>query len=124
MTGGRTTRGRVAWLSGRAAEEIAERLYAAEGGTVLARRWRGGGGEVDLVIGLGPVIVFVEVKARRDAATAAAALGRAQMRRLGAAAEAWIALHGSPGQDVRVDVVLVDGAGRAERIENALAFDF
>lgn len=123
MRGTGARAGRTAYRSGIAAEEIAERLYMSEGGRVLARRWRAPVGEIDLVIAVGSVIVFVEVKARRDIAAAAAALGPAQMRRLGAAAEAWLAAHAVPGQDIRIDVVLVDRAGQAERIENALAFD-
>ncbi len=113
----------MAYRNGLAAEEIAARLYTAEGGSILARRWRSSVGEIDLVVALGSFIVFVEVKARRDAVAAAEALGPGQMRRLGTAAEAWLAAHAAPGQDARFDVVLVDRSGIAERIENALGFD-
>jgi putative endonuclease len=105
---------------GLAAEAIAERLYLADGGRVLARRWRGPGGEIDLVVELAGLVVFVEVKARRTRDGAAEALRPAQAARIAASAEAFLAGRG--GGDARVDVVLVDGEGRPERIENALGF--
>jgi putative endonuclease len=113
--------GRTATFSGRAAEAIAERLYAAEDGRVLARRWRCPEGEIDLVIEQGGLLIFVEVKARADTAAAAAAISSAQSRRLIAAIHRWCAAHVPEPRDMRIDVVLVDRAGRAERIENAIA---
>ncbi len=113
--------GRTATFSGRAAEEIAERLYAAEGGRVLARRWRCPEGEIDLVIEQDGALVFVEVKARAATAAAAAAVSPAQSRRLIAAIHRWCAAHAPEPRDMRIDVVLVDRSGRAERIENAIA---
>ena len=47
----------------------------------------------------------------------------AQWRRLGAAAERWLAEQATGAPDCRFDVVLVDGAGVAERVENAHSFD-
>jgi putative endonuclease len=111
--------GRTAWRAGLAAEDAAERLYAAEGGRVAARRWRCPHGEIDLVIEHGPLVVFVEVKARRSAALAAAALRPRQAERLLAAAACYLATASGAGE-ARIDVVTVDGFGRAERIENAV----
>jgi putative endonuclease len=116
--------GRTATFSGRAAEEIAERLYAAEGCRVLARRWRCPEGEIDLVIEEADgTIVFVEVKARGTLTSAAAAISRAQSCRLAAAIHRWLAASGAEPVGLRVDVVLVDRAGSAERIPNAITFD-
>jgi putative endonuclease len=115
--------GGTAHHAGLAAEDIAARLYAAEGGRILARRWRCPAGEIDLIVALPDTIVFVEVKARRHRDAAAFALTPAQTARLGAAAETWLAAHGPGGDPCRFDLVLVDGAGRAERIANALSFD-
>ncbi len=114
--------GRTAHRSGLAAEEIAAALYLAEGFEVLARRWRCPAGEIDLILGRSDGLVFVEVKARRSRDAAAAAIGPRQARRLGQAAEVYLGTLGAP-PPCRFDVVLVDGAGRPERIENALAFD-
>lgn len=114
--------GRTAAWSGRAAEAIAERLYRAEGAEVLARRWRCPEGEIDLVLGLGPAVIFVEVKARRDLDAAAHALRPAQARRLAAAAARFLA--GPDGAqapvEARIDVVLVARDGAAVRLENAV----
>lgn len=118
---GRSAEGRAAGLAGRAAEEIAERMYLALGGRIVARRWRCPGGEIDLVVVLGDETVFVEVKARRAHAEAAHALCPAQAARLAAAAEIYLGERG--GGPCRFDLVLVDRAGAAERVENALSFD-
>ena len=119
---GRARAGRIANLTGRAAEEIAARLYLAEGATLAATRWRCAEGEIDLVFARPGEIIFVEVKARRGRDAAAGAISPAQWRRLGAAASRYLA---EVAGDVacRFDVVLVDGVGRAERIENAYSFD-
>jgi putative endonuclease len=111
--------GRTAWFAGTAAEAAAERLYAEQGGCVIARRWRCAEGEIDLAIALGSTIVFVEVKARRSIRAAAEALRPAQARRLIRAVSRFLA-DLPPDQDARIDVVLVDRFGGAERIENAV----
>ncbi len=109
--------------SGLAAEEAALRLYRAEGATLLAARWRCPEGEIDLIVELEGAIVFVEVKARRSLGAAAAALSPRQWQRLGAAAERYLAEQTCGTRPCRFDVVLVDGSGAVERIENAHSFD-
>lgn len=106
---------------GAAAEEIVARHYARQGFAVVRRRWRGPGGEIDLVL-RGPAgLVFVEVKAAADAARAAERIGPRQLARIRASAAAFLA--GEPeGQDsaARLDVALVDGQGRVEIVENLI----
>jgi putative endonuclease len=46
-------------------ERLAERHLLSLGWTILARKWRGSSGEIDLVADSGDLIVFVEVKTRR-----------------------------------------------------------
>lgn len=46
-------------------ERYAERKLDERGWTVLARKWRGRPGEIDLIADQGELIVFVEVKTRR-----------------------------------------------------------
>ena len=113
---------RTGFQSGMAAEEIALRLYEAEGARLLARRWRCAAGEIDLVLAEGETVVFVEVKARRDAAAAAAAVTPAQWRRLVLSAEIWLGAA-PPGTDCRFDLVTVDRQGRAERLRNVFGPD-
>jgi putative endonuclease len=115
--------GRGSVLNGLAAEESALALYAAEGAELLARRWRCAEGEIDLVMRAGGAIVFVEVKARRRHDAVGGPVTAAQWRRLHAAASRYLAEMTDGTADCRFDVVLIDRAGRAERIENAVAFD-
>jgi putative endonuclease len=117
--------GRGAAWTGRAAEAIAERLYLGEGARVLARRWRCAEGEIDLVLALGPALVFVEVKARRSLEDAAAALSAVQAARIAAAATRFLAADPAAGGhgEARIDVVLVARDGTTERIENAVILD-
>lgn len=112
--------GKRSWHAGHAAEEQVARQYEGAGYALAARRWRGGGAEIDLIFRKGPLVVFVEVKQAKRHGIAAERLGPAQMRRIMAAASLFLA--GEPaGQDseVRLDLALVDGAGRIEIIENA-----
>ena len=55
---------REAVADGVRAERAVARLFRARGWDVLAERWRGGGGEIDLVIELDGRLRFVEVKLR------------------------------------------------------------
>lgn len=106
--------------AGRAAEDAVARHYAGLGYAVAARRWRGRGGEIDLILRRGGALVFVEVKASRDAARAAERLGARQIGRICAAAAEYLA--GEPAgldTDCRFDVALMGAGGRIDVLENA-----
>lgn len=107
-------------IAGKAAEDAVERLYHARGYRRLARRWRTRSAEIDLIMGDGTTIVFVEVKAARDVATAAGRLTMRQLARIWHAAEAFLASE-PRGMltPARIDAALVDRMGRIELIENA-----
>jgi len=114
--------GATGYHAGASAEDIVARHYAARGATLAARRWRGQGGEIDLILREGARVVFVEVKASRSFARAAERITPRQARRIMAAAQEF--LEGEPGgqlTDIRFDVALVDGVGRVEIVENAFA---
>jgi len=113
-------RGSTAFHNGMAAEDIAARAYEARGGTVLARRWKVAEGEIDLIIDLEGVIVFVEVKARKTMAAAMGALQPMQQARLVACAEQYLAKTATLNKACRFDLAAVDHVGRIEMIENAL----
>lgn len=118
---GRALAGAVAHRAGLAAEAAVEAHYDRSGCDVVARRWRGSGGEVDLVARDRDGLVFVEVKRARSLARAAERVTPRQIARLFAAASEFLA--GEPlGQatPVRFDVALVDGMGRIEVLESAL----
>jgi putative endonuclease len=50
---------------GDAGERYAERCLTELGWRILARKWRGESGEIDLIADQGELIVFVEVNTRR-----------------------------------------------------------
>lgn len=107
-------------LAGLAAEAIVARDYIARGRQIACQRWRGKGGEIDLVIREGDRVVFTEVKKARTHDIAATRLGPRQIQRLCTAASEFIA--GEPrGQltEMRFDLATVDQAGTVRIIENA-----
>lgn len=121
MTAARAQAGRTAHLAGLAAEEGVLRHYMRRGLTIVARRWRGQGGEIDLIARAPDGYVFVEVKAARDLATAAERLSTRQMGRLALAAQEFLGgVAGGLANPMRIDVALVDRAGRIEVCENAV----
>lgn len=112
--------GKTAYWGGLAAEEQVAAFYRLRGASLVAERWRGSAGEIDLIFRHGATLVFVEVKRAATRDLAALRLGPAQMRRIIGAASEFLA--GEPnGQDseLRFDLALVDGRGMVDVIENA-----
>ncbi|SFP88131.1 YraN family protein [Tranquillimonas alkanivorans] len=111
--------GGTSYWAGAAAEERVAEHYARCGAAIAERRWRGRGGEIDVIARDGDRLIFVEVKASRTHARAAERVSPRQIARLHAAAGEFMA--GEPrGADTeaRFDVALVDGTGRVEVREN------
>ena len=118
---GRQRRGRVAYLSGLAAEDSVEREYLARGYRCVAKRWRGKGGEIDLVFRLSRQLVFVEVKAGRSHDAAMARITHRQAARIAQSAEAFLGTQAAGSvTDMRIDGGLVDRTGRVSILENAV----
>jgi putative endonuclease len=115
--------GAVSYHAGQAAEAQVAKEYTRRGHVVEARRWRGSGGEIDLILRDGQALIFVEVKKARDFARAATRLSPAQVQRIHATASEFLANEPN-GQDtdLRFDLALVDAIGRTEIIENAFGF--
>ncbi|MEM6890699.1 MAG: YraN family protein [Pseudomonadota bacterium] len=117
----REARGRLSHHAGVAAEESVIRLYRSRGHALLAHRWRGAAGELDVVMRAGGTVVFVEVKHSKNFPGAAASLTERQIGRLLTAASEF--LGSEPAgllTDARFDLALVDGTGEIEIHENAL----
>jgi len=98
---------------GRAAESAAAAYLEARGWRLLGRNVRVGRGELDIIARRGPVLAFVEVKARRTRTCGAPedAVGPEKRRQVARLAELWLgarpwALGGV--RDVRFDIVAVD----------------
>ncbi|MGB8623599.1 MAG: YraN family protein [Paracoccaceae bacterium] len=114
--------GSVSYHSGLVAEDSVARDYARRGLSIAGRRWRGRGGEIDLIARDGDGLVFIEVKKSRDFTRAAQRVSNRQMERVMMAATEFVADE-PRGQltEMRFDVALVDGLGRIEILENAFA---
>lgn len=112
--------GSVGYHAGLSAEAAVARDYENRHHQVAAKRWRGKGGEIDLIARDGDQVVFVEVEKSKSFGRAAARLGQRQMDRLCAAASEFLASepHGQL-TDVRFDLAMVDGRGAVKVIENA-----
>ena len=120
----RSRLGRSAQVRGLDAERLGALALQRDGWTILAQRLRTGAGEIDLVAERDGLLAFVEVKARPDLTSAAAALGPRQRARLLAAADAALAQHPEWGRaGVRFDVLLVDAAGRVRRVADAFRLE-
>jgi putative endonuclease len=113
--------GSAAFHAGLAAEAQVLRHYLRTGLSLVAQRWRGRGGEIDLILRDRDQYVFVEVKAAASLAAAACSLSARQMRRLAVAAEEFLGhVAGGAGCDLRFDVALVDSRGQLDILQNAL----
>ncbi|HPE35926.1 MAG TPA: YraN family protein [Spirochaetales bacterium] len=108
--------------SGRRAEGAAAAYLEAGGWTVLARNWRGGPGELDLVAARGPVLAFVEVK-RVDAygmESLSDSVGPRKRQRVVETAKLFLSLNRQLSMMAqRFDVVAVRGEKVAAHIEGA-----
>ncbi|MCR5351949.1 MAG: YraN family protein [Bacteroidales bacterium] len=89
---------------GRKGEEEASRYLTRLGHKILARNWRGGHLELDIVTLMGHELHFVEVKSRVAPVMAEPErnVGREKQRRLVAAAQAF--LHGKDRKDLPADL--------------------
>lgn len=113
-------RSQTNYHAGLAAEDIVARSYAARGCAEAARRWRGQGGEIDLILRDGDCVVFVEVKKSRTHAQAAQRVTRRQMDRICMAACEFVG--GEPRGSLtpmRFDVATVDQSGDVRVVANA-----
>lgn len=94
---------------GRLAELWVADLLEADGWTVLARNWRGGGGELDVVVARDGCTRLVEVKVRdADDTLADDAIPEHKRRLLRLAGEAWLVAHGEPAVEIAFLVAMVD----------------
>lgn len=116
----RRTRGRIAHLSGALAEDSVARHLERKGMTILARRWRGKAGEIDLIAREAQCLVFIEVKQSSTHEMAAYRLGTAQQGRIMRAALEYCEAAGqAPLPEMRFDAALVNAHGRVEILERA-----
>ncbi|MEM6304114.1 MAG: YraN family protein [Pseudomonadota bacterium] len=110
----------MSYEAGQAAEFRIAQDYERRGFAIARRRWRGQGGEIDLILRGADGLIFVEVKQARNLARAAESLTSRQMHRIAQAAEEFLGAEElGTLTPVRFDVALVDGQGQTQIIENA-----
>lgn len=122
----RRRRGRTANFAGLAAEESVARRYAAAGGEILCRRHRTSSGELDLVVRLDGILVFVEVKCRKSRKVQDSPVTENQWQRLACAAQEFMLENYDMTRQpplCRFDVAIVGPDGSADIVENARMFD-
>ncbi len=104
---------------GRRAERFAATWLRLKGWRILAMRVRTAAGEIDIVARRSGLVAFVEVKARATAAELDYAIDEYRLRRVAAAAEILSAKYAQPGDDIRIDVILIAPRHLPRHIENA-----
>ena len=106
---------------GRAGEEAAARYLESIGFRILRRTARGPGGEIDIMARDGPVLVFVEVKARggRTFGSALGAVDARKRARIRALAADYLQFFPA-ATEVRFDVITFEG-GRIAHHRGAFA---
>jgi putative endonuclease len=112
-------------FAGRSGESAAETGYVRRGFRVVARNWRCGIGELDLVLLRGDLLVICEVKTRRGVRFGAGfdAVDARKRRKVRALAEAFLQQHAFGRVAVRFDVASVrlrpDGSALVDVFEDA-----
>lgn len=96
---------------GKSGENLAAAALESRGYAIVARRYRTGHGEIDIIARDGETMVFVEVrrKSSDEFGTAAESVTPAKQRQVIRMAVEYLALHGLYDRcDVRFDVVAID----------------
>ena len=92
---------------GELGERIAARWLERTGWKILARRYRSGRRDIDVVAERDGLIAFVEVKARAgdEFGDPVEAVHRRKQREIAKSARTWIDRHGRSGETYRFDVL-------------------
>ena len=104
---------------GRLGESLAAWWLRLTGWRVLAARLRTPVGEIDLIAKRGRTLLFVEVKTRATAAELDLAIDRYRLERVAAAVNMVAHRYATPGDDIRIDVILLAPRCLPRRIVNA-----
>jgi putative endonuclease len=105
--------------AGKRAEALAADYLRAQGLRLVARNYRTGHGEIDLVLDDRGTLVFVEVRYRASDAfgTPAETVDARKQARLRATAEHYLLARGGSKSPARFDIVAVRGPLDAARLE-------
>jgi len=105
---------------GRRSEDIACAYLSARGWRILARNFRAGHKEVDIIARLGHTVAFVEVKARArtDCGHPLAAITWAKQREIAHVARTWLSMHAAAGCEYRFDAIAITWRGSSHLLEH------
>lgn len=93
---------------GRWSEYRAALSLLFKGYRIVALRYKTRAGEVDIIARRGDLVIFVEVKARRDLRTGVDAVGQAAERRIANAADHWLRRQSDATRlSLRHDIIVV-----------------
>jgi putative endonuclease len=104
---------------GRLGEALAALYLQLIGWTIIARRVRTYAGEVDLVARKRGTTLFVEVKTRATGAELRHAIDEHRLSRVATAASVLAPRFARPGDDIRIDVILLAPWTLPRHIRNA-----
>jgi len=96
-----------AYRLGLEAEFWAEILLRCKFYSILERRFKAGGAEIDLIARRGGSLVFVEVKARATLDDALISITPTKLRQIARGARAYLPRLGAMPQSIRCDAILV-----------------
>lgn len=94
--------------AGRWSEQLAGWYLRLKGFSILERRYKAYGGEIDIIASRSKLIAFVEVKARQSLDDAINAVSAHSRQRIINAADSFIARHPHLAQcDMRYDIIAI-----------------
>ncbi|MBY6243158.1 YraN family protein [Methylosinus sp. Sm6] len=115
---------RARHLGGLRAETIATLWLRCKFYTILARRYRLRGAEIDIIAQRGCTIAFVEVKARATLQEAMTSITEEKRRRISRAAARWLAANPWAADHVlRADAVFIAPRRLPVHVEQAMDLD-
>lgn len=103
---------------GRQGERLAGWWLRLKGWSIVARRVRTPAGEVDMIARRGSMVAFVEVKARKTGQALDESIDERRLARVAAAAESLAFQYLKPGDDMRIDVILLAPGRPPRHLEN------
>jgi len=106
------------WRKGLRAERWATLWLRLKGYSINEQRYKSPFGEIDIIAERSGVMVFVEVKSRKDFLTAKESIKPSQRRRIEKAATLYMAKRQHQGYGIRFDAMLVVG-WRLTHLKNA-----
>ncbi|MEM7700601.1 MAG: YraN family protein [Pseudomonadota bacterium] len=109
----------IADQKGREGEDEAAAWLEQQGWEILAKRVKTKLGEIDLIARQEGLVAFIEVKWRRRAADLATAIDERRLARVAAAVEVVCHEYTEPGEDMRIDVILLAPGSFPRHIANA-----